>query len=77
MKTLIITCIAAMSLTHAAHARTWAWFHGDIGLASPFAAFSKHATTVTRQSTTKSKAVQKRAFTKSKISSADKRMASR
>ena len=36
MKTLFITLTTTIALTHAAHASDWMWFHGDIGLSSPF-----------------------------------------
>jgi hypothetical protein len=77
MKAILIATLAAIAFTHAAGARTWTWFHGDIGIASPFAAPSEHRTTVTQQRTAKKKAVQKRALAKTKISSADKRIATR
>ena len=76
MKTILIASIAAIAFTHAANARTWAYFHGDIGIASPFVASGPHGTTVTQQRTTKSKPVQKRPLAKAKTSSG-KRLASR
>jgi hypothetical protein len=36
MKTLFITLTTTIALTHAAPAGDWMWFHGDIGLSSPF-----------------------------------------
>jgi hypothetical protein len=44
MKTLFIVSIAAIALTHSAHARDWMWFHGDIGLSSPFVSLSGSTT---------------------------------
>jgi hypothetical protein len=43
MKTLFITLIATIALTHTPHAASWMWFHGDIGLSSPFAPSSSPA----------------------------------
>jgi hypothetical protein len=48
MKTLFITLILTMELTDAVHAGGWAWFHGDIGLSSPFASSSPPANEATR-----------------------------
>jgi hypothetical protein len=65
MKTLFITLTTTIALTHAAHAGGWMWFHGDIGLSSPFASSSslpnKAATGVVlkRKAVTKRKAASK------------------
>jgi hypothetical protein len=62
MKTPFITLIAAIALTHATYAGDWMWFHGDIGLDSPFTSSSspvKNATigaVTNRQVVTKPKA---------------------
>jgi hypothetical protein len=59
MKTLFITLIATMGLIDAAHAAGWAWFHGDIGLSSPFASSSPPANNATTEVVFKRKAVTK------------------
>jgi hypothetical protein len=60
MKTLFVTLIAAIALTHAAHAAGWMWFHGDIGLSLPFASSGSPANSATAGVVTKSKVVTKR-----------------
>jgi hypothetical protein len=78
MKTIIVTFIAASALTHAAHAKTWAWFHGDIGVgASPFISSGPATTSVRAQTVTKQKAVPKRGVGKSKPKPADHRITAR
>jgi hypothetical protein len=78
MKTILITSIAAFALTHAAMAHTWAWFQGDIGVgSSPFVSSSSRTNSVAAQATTKKKAAQKRAVTKSKSKPADQRITAR
>ena len=78
MKTILITSIVAITLTQAAHAKTWAWFHGDIGVASsPFVSSSAPATNVATQGATKKQTVQKRAVAKSKPRSTDRRITQR
>jgi hypothetical protein len=65
---MFITSIAAIVLTHAAQAKTWAWFHGDIGVNSPFFSSSNSAAnTVSTSQTTKSKAIFERAVTKKQV----------
>jgi hypothetical protein len=59
MKRLFITLIATIALTQAAHAGGWMWFHGDIGLSSPFASSSPPANNATTELVPKWKAVTK------------------
>ena len=78
MKIIVITSIAAIALTHAAHARTWAWFHGDIGVTSSFSASSNPvANPVSTPQASKRKAVSKQVGVKSKSKSASQRIAAR
>ena len=79
MKTKLITFIAAIVLTHAAHARTWAWFHGDIGNASPFGSSRSAQTKVASSLMTKSQSASKRTLLaeKSKPKHNDQRIARR
>jgi hypothetical protein len=60
MKTLLITSIAAIALTHAARAGDWTWFPGDIGLSSPFTSSSSAVNNATTGVVTKRKVVAKR-----------------
>jgi hypothetical protein len=66
MKTLFIA-FATIALTRAAHAGDWMWFHGDIGLSSPFAPSSSPANNAATRVVAKRKAVteQKAAATRS------------
>jgi hypothetical protein len=79
MKTILITSIGVFALTSAAIAHTWTWFHGDIGITSPFVSSSSPAIDVTARAATKPKPVSKRvvAATKSKPKHADKRITAR
>jgi hypothetical protein len=76
MKAILIATLAAIAFTHAAGARTWTWFHGDIGIASPFAAPSEHRTTA-RNSAQPKRKLFKNVLWRKPISSADKRIATR
>ena len=60
MKTLLITSIAAIALTHAARAGDWTWFPGDIGLSLPFTSSSSPVNNATTGVVTKGKAASKR-----------------
>ena len=53
MKTLFITSIVAIALTSNAIAKDWAWFHGDIGMASPFVSLGSPKNNVTKNNATK------------------------
>jgi hypothetical protein len=83
MKTLSITLIATIWLTHAAHARGWTWFHGDIGLSSPFASSSSPANNAAtgvvpkRKAVTKQKAASNRSVAGHKFKSARHSITSR
>lgn len=78
MKTILIISIAAIALTHAAHAKTWAWFHGDIGVDSPFFPSSNSAAnTVSAPHAAKPKAVSKRGVVKSKTKATSHGIAAR
>jgi|GEM_PF-6077952 len=78
MKIILITSIAAIALTHAAHAKTWAWFHGDIGVNSPFFPSSNSAAnTVSALHAAKPKAVSRQAVVKSKTKPTSHRIAAR
>ena len=57
MKTIFITLMATIALTHAAHAHGWMWFHGDIGLSSPFSPSSFSANNAVTAAVPKRKAV--------------------
>jgi hypothetical protein len=65
MKRVFITLTTTIALTHAAHASGWMWFHGDIGLSSPFVSSSLPANNATtgavpeRKVVTKQKAASK------------------
>jgi hypothetical protein len=67
MKSLFITIIATMWLTDAAHAGGWTWFHGDIGLSSPFGSSTPAANNAMTEVVPKRKALteQKAAATRS------------
>jgi hypothetical protein len=67
MKTLFMTLTTTIALTYAAHASDWMWFHGDIGLSSPFGSSSPPANNATTEVVPKRKAVtkQKAAFNRS------------
>jgi len=58
-----------MWLTDAAHAGGWTWFHGDIGLASPFVSSSPPTTNGIIRPITKGKAPPSRADGGSKVKS--------
>jgi hypothetical protein len=75
MKTILITTIAAIALTHGATAGTW--FRGGIGLQSPFVSTSSPTNRVAAQAATKKQAVQKHAVAKNKSKSADQRITAR
>jgi len=60
MKTPFITLIATIALTHVAHAAAWMWFHGDIGLSSPFVSSSSLANDAATGVVPKRKAVTER-----------------
>jgi hypothetical protein len=60
MKTLFITLATTMALTHAAHAGGWMWFHGDIGLSSPFGSSTSPANNAATRVVPKWKAVTRR-----------------
>jgi hypothetical protein len=78
MKTILVTLIAALALTHTAAAHTWMWFQGDIGVgSSPFVSSSWPANKVTAQTAAKQKAFSKRAVARTKSKSADKRITAR
>jgi hypothetical protein len=78
MRTILIASVAAIAFTHAAYARTWAWLHGDIGMASPFVSSSSPATNVTARAASKRKPASKRALaTKSKSQRTGKVIAAR
>jgi hypothetical protein len=74
---IILTSIAAFALAHAAHAKTWAWFHEDIGIASPFVSSSSPAMNVTTRAVTKPKLVAKHAVARTKNRPADQRVIAR
>jgi hypothetical protein len=78
MKTTLITLIAAIALTQAVNARDWMWFHGDIGVNSPFSSSSSsEANTASTPHTAKPKALSKRPVTKSKSKSTGRRITAR
>jgi hypothetical protein len=78
MKTVLITLIAAIALTHAADARDWAWFRGDIGIgASPFVSSSSPTKNVTTQVATKKKPASNRAVVGRKSKSTGHRITAR
>jgi hypothetical protein len=60
MKTLFITLATTIALTHSAHAGGWMWFHGDIGLSSPFGSSSSPPNNAATGVGPKRKAVTKR-----------------
>jgi hypothetical protein len=76
MKILLITLIAAIGLTHAVQARDWAWFHGDIGLSSPFVSSRQSAHSITPV-VTRQKASPNRAGAGSKVKSLSHRITAR
>ncbi len=67
MKTILITSIAAIALTHAAHAGDFMWFRGDIGTASPFVSSSSPTKTVTTRVVPKRKASSNRSVAGNKV----------
>jgi hypothetical protein len=69
MKTTLITFIAGIALAHAADARTWAWFHGDIGNASPFGSSSSAERKIGSSLVIKSQPASKRAVVTNKSKS--------
>jgi hypothetical protein len=76
MKTILITSIAAITLTQMANASGGAWFR-DIGPgASPFVS-SSSPTSVRSQAATKQKTAAKRAVARSKPKLADQRITKR
>jgi hypothetical protein len=77
MKTMLVTSIATITLTHATQARDWAWFQGDIGIASPFVLSSSPTKNVTIPVVTKRKAVAKRSVTGRKSDSTRHRVTAR
>jgi len=83
MKTLFITLIATIALTHAVHASDWMWFPGDIGVSSPFASSSSapnNPTTGTvsnRKVVTKPKAASNRSVAGRKFKSTHHRITTR
>ena len=78
MKTILITSIAAIALTHAAHAGDWTWFRGDIGIgASPFVSSSSPTKNVTTRVVTKPKAASNRSVAQSKSKSTGRRITAR
>ena len=78
MNTTLIVLIATIALTQAGNARDRMWFHGDIGVNSPFFASSNPAAnTVSTPHATKPKAVSERPVTKSKAKSTSRRIAAR
>jgi hypothetical protein len=80
MKTLFIVSIAAIALTHSAHAKGWMWFDGDIGLSSPFVSSSPSATKGTVRAAPKVAAKRtpaKRPVVKAKLKSTNHRVSAR
>jgi hypothetical protein len=84
MKKLFITLIAAIALTHAAHAGGWMWFHGDIGVSSPFTLSSSPTNNNTtagavskRKVVTKQKGAFNRSVARSKSKSTQHRITAR
>jgi hypothetical protein len=78
MKTILITSIVTIALTHAAHAKTWAWFRGDIGIASsPFVSSTAPANKNAKRAVPKQKASSHRVVAETKSKSADKRITAR
>ena len=67
MKTILITSIAAIALTHSAHAGDFMWFRGDIGTASPFVSSSSPTKTVTTRVVPKRKAGSNRSVAGNKV----------
>jgi len=81
MKTLLTTLIAAMALTQAVQAHDWTWFHGDIGLSSPFVSSPQSTSGITRvvnkQNVNKQKSAPKRAIVGSKTKPLSHRITAR
>lgn len=83
MKTLFITLTTTIALTHAALARDWMWFHGDIGLSSPFGSSSSPANNPAtrvvskRKAITEQKAASNRSVAKHKFKSTRRSVTSR
>ena len=81
MKTLFLVSIAAIALTHSAHAGGWMWFHGDIGLGSPFVSSSPSTTKDTIRAAPKVAAkrtpASNRPVVKAKFKSTDRRVSAR
>jgi len=77
MKTILITSMAAIALTHAAHAGGFMWFRGDIGTASPFVSSSSPTKNVTTPVVTKPKAASNRSVAGSKSKSTGHRITAR
>jgi hypothetical protein len=80
MKTLFIVSIAAIALIHSAHARDWMWFHGDIGLSSPFVSSpstTKGTTGAARKVAAKRTPASNRPVVKAKLKSTDHRVSAR
>jgi hypothetical protein len=77
MKTVLITLISAIAFTHAVHAKDWGWFHGDIGIVSPFVSSRSPTNNVTIPVVTKRKAVSKPSLTGRKSDSTGHRITAR
>jgi hypothetical protein len=81
MKTLFLTLITSVALTDLAQARDWMWFHGDIGLGSPFLSSRtskiKHTTQTAPQLSAKRTPSSKERIVKGKSKSTDHRVSAR
>jgi hypothetical protein len=80
MKNLFIVSIAAIALTHSAQAKGWMWFHGDIGLSSPFVSSpstTKGTTRAAPKVAAKRTPASKRAVVKAKLKSTNHRVSAR
>ena len=81
MKTLFLVTIAAIGLTLSSQARDWMWFHGDIGLGTPFASSSPSTTKGTTRTgpevAAKRTPASKRPVVKAKLKSTNHRVTAR
>jgi hypothetical protein len=81
MKILLLVLIAATAVTHSSQARDWMWFHGDMGLGSPFVASTpsetKHTTQTAPKVAAKRTPASRRAVVKRKSKSIDHRISAR
>ena len=75
MKTVLITLTAAIALTYTANAKDWTWFHGDIGLSSPFVSTKPPANKVANPVAIKRNAFSRSVLAGSKSKSTRQRVA--